>query len=418
MKRSVIYIIIGIVCYSISLFTPLHEEKVFQPTATKKQSPKKEPKSESVPKPTPEPPEPKKKTIPKKITINNSQANKITLTQVDFDNLPGWDDADVKKSLTAFQSSCEAILKRNPKHQVGTQHLKIKAGDWHPACHAAIAIETVTEDNAREFFEKWFHPIKIDQKKPATGVFTGYYMPQVKGSLTKTGDYSTPIYGLPKNLRWEHPTRQQIDNGALGKKAPVIAWIKSPVDRLSMEIEGAGVVKLADGKKLYLSYAGENGAPYTSISSVLIKQGVMTKDNASKKAIKRYLDSHPTQAKSILAKNKSFVFFENMKEAKARGAQGMSLTPGYSLAVDKKWIPLGAPLWLKTSKPDIDTETDKKFQRLMIAQDTGGAIRGLVRGDIYWGAGKIATFLGEHMKNKGQYWLLLPKHIFNNLAKR
>jgi membrane-bound lytic murein transglycosylase A len=357
-----------------------------------------------------------KNTDPPKIIIKNSGANKLALTKITYEELPGWDKADVKKSLSAFQLSCKTFMKQKPSQQVGSKHIHIKAGDWQAPCEAASILDSSSEDRAREFFEKWFHPIEFEQKNPSQGLFTGYYMPQLTGSLTKTSHFTTPIYGLPKSLSLGKYTREAIDNGALRKKAPIIAWIESPVDRLFLEIEGSGVIKLGNGRKLYLGYAGENGAPYTSIGNVLIKQGIMTRNNASKPAIKRYLEEHPRTAKEILHKNKSFVFFETLKEPMALGAQGMGLTPGYSLAVDKQWIPLGAPLYLDTKKPDVKQDTEKHMHRLMIAQDTGGAIRGLMRGDIYWGSGKIASFLGEHMKNKGHYWLLLPKHFFNKLA--
>ena len=362
-------------------------------------------------------PEPVKSKVLKKVTTNNS-----TLRQMSFEQLPGWNDAGVKKSLLAFQKSCETFLKQSPNHSVGSQHIKLKAKDWHPACKEALLIDADYEVTARVFFEKWFYPIELGKNKPVRGLFTGYYMPLLKGNLTRTKKYNTPIYGLPRDLKWNtkkggsYHTRAEIDHGVLKKKAPVIAWIDSPIERLFMEIEGSGVIKLSSGKNLYLGYAGENGAPYTSIGSVLIKKGVMTRHNASKRAIKRYLESEPSKANTILQKNKSFVFFEHLKKPMALGAQGMALTPGYSLAIDKKWIPLGAPLWLNTKIPDQQKENDKKFQRLMIAQDTGGAINGLMRGDIYWGSGKKAAYLGEHMKNEGKYWLLLPKRVFDKLA--
>ncbi|KTC90926.1 MltA domain-containing protein [Fluoribacter dumoffii] len=347
------------------------------------------------------------------------KSNNVALTKVSFEELPGWDTADVKKSLLAFQKSCETFLKQSPSHLISSGHIKLKAQDWHPACKAAVAVDSVSEDSAKAFFEKWFHPIEFTQKKPVKGLFTGYYMPKIKGNLTKSSKYSTPIYGLPKGKYSTSYTREQIDNGALRKKAPVIAWIHSPAERLFLEIEGSGVIQLPNGENIYLGYAGENGAPYTSIAKVMINKGIMSRHNASKAAIIRYLEQHPDKAKEIIQKNKSFVFFEDLKEPMALGAQGMALTPGYSLAVDKKWIPLGAPLWLDTKRPDKNDETnEKQFQRLMIAQDTGGAIRGFMRGDIYWGSGKFAAFLGEHMKNKGHYWLLLPKHILNRLAKK
>lgn len=353
---------------------------------------------------------------PLKVVINHN--NKITLKTVPFAQLPGWYNANLKKSLIAFQVSCKTLLKQKANQSVGSQNIHIRAGDWHPACSAALTVDSFSTATARIFFEKWFHPVKFEQKKPSSGTFTGYYMPRISGSLTKTDKYKTPIYGLPQkgSRRVPHYTREQIDNGMLKKIAPVIAWINSPVDRLFLEIEGAGVIKLPSGKNLYLGYAGENGAPYTSIGSVLIRKGIMTRHNASKRAITRYLKKNPQKAKAILHANKSFVFFQDVKKPMALGAKGMALTPGYSLAIDKKWIPLGAPLWLSTKRPDEDTENEKKFRRLMIAQDTGGAIRGLVRGDVYWGSGKKASYLGEHMKTEGRYWLLLPKSTLERMA--
>lgn len=425
MYQKILFILVGITCLVSYLFWPSHHQLIQKPAPVvqKTNVPVKPAKSvtltESFVEPIKamqplkpvepiKPIEPVKsepiKTAPVKIKTSSA----IDLKKISFEKLPGWDEADVKKSLLAFQNSCNTLLKQHPSHQVGSQHIHLRAGDWQPACEAALSVQSVTEDSARIFFEKWFNPVELKNKPQ--GLFTGYYMPQVKGSLTQTKTFNTPIYGLPKNLKL-HYTRSQIDNGALEKKAPVLAWINSPIDRLSFEIEGSGVVQLPSGKRMYLNYAGENGSRYTSVGNVLIKKGVMTKHNASKNAIKRYLENHPQKINSILQQNKSFVFFKDQKQPAALGAQGMALTPGYSLAVDKRWIPLGMPLWLSTKKPDMHKDNTQSFQRLMIAQDTGGAIRGLMRGDIYWGTGKTAAFLGEQMKNKGRFWLLLPKYM-------
>ena len=172
---------------------------------------------------------------------------------------------------------------------------------------------------------------------------------------------------------------------------------------------------MPDGGNLYVGYSAENGAPYTAIAKVLIDKGVMTKDNASMQHIRKYLESHPSQIDNVLNKNKSFVFFKAQKAKDALGSQGVPLTPGYSLAIDKKWVPMGAPIWLNTTSPDKKAEKDNKFQRLMVAQDTGGAIKGMVRGDVYWGAGEKATTIAGMMKNKGHYWLLLPHHVLDRL---
>lgn len=349
--------------------------------------------------------------MPKKIALR-----RISLKKIPFSQLPGWAGSGVQKSLMTFKRSCLIFLKQKPSKRVGSQYFDLKAKDWQPACRAALTIEANTEKNARTFFEKWFYPVEFLKQKSLSGLFTGYYMPQLEGSYRRTNKFNTPIYGLPRKVSWGRDyTRAQIDRGVLNKKAPVLAWVNSPVDRLFLEIEGAGVIKMPNGKNLYLGYAGENGAPYTSISKVLIQKGVMTRDNASQKAIKRYLKRHPGKINSILHRNKSFVFFEDLKEITALGVQDIPLTPGYSLAIDKKWIPIGTPLWLTTETPENYTERTTQFNRLMIAQDTGGAIRGMIRGDIYWGSGKKAAFLGKHMKNEGLYWLLLPKNFFSRL---
>ncbi|MDP1603387.1 MAG: MltA domain-containing protein [Legionella sp.] len=406
MIQKLIYIIIGIT-YLYSSWPILLQTKAQEPVLTSKIASIKD--------------EVFKPIITKKVTLDNVALKTVTFTQ-----LPGWQGADVKKSLLAFQKSCETFLKRGPTQRVGSRHISLRAKDWHPACTAALSIDPDYEAAARIFFEKWFYPIEFAKRKPINGLFTGYYMPQLKGSLTQTKEYNTPIYGMPEQLHWSartkkqnnsrrNYTREEIDKGALKKQAPVIAWINSPVDRLFLEIEGAGIIKLPNGKNLYLGYAGENGAPYTSIGNILIKQHVFTKDSASKKAIVRYLENNPKKANSLLQKNQSFVFFQSVDREASLGAQGVALTPGYSLAIDRKWIPIGAPLWLATKVPNEKNQT-KKFQRLMIAQDTGGAIQGVMRGDIYWGSGKRATYLGEHMKNEGHYWLLLPKRVFDRIA--
>jgi membrane-bound lytic murein transglycosylase A len=413
MKRKLIYIPIAVACLLLSSLWSSFDKKELHPIVAQQNTTKTKP------------PEPKVLTAqitPKKVVSSKPLKTVITknntLKQVSFDDLPGWNNVEIKKSLLAFQKSCDTFLKQEPNHKVGSQLINLKAKDWHPACKEVLTIDSAHEEQAKIFFEKWFYPIEF-AKKPTRSLFTGYYMPQLKGNLTRTAEFNTPIYGKPTQINSQslpYYTREKIDNGALKNKAPVIAWINSPVERLFLEIEGSGVIKLANGKQVYLGYADENGAPYSSISKVLINKGIMTKDNASKKAIKRYLESQPKKGNELMHENKSFVFFQKLRSLIGLGTQGMALTPGYSLAIDKKWIPIGAPLWLTTTIPNEHNNDKKQFQRLMIAQDTGGAIKGLMRGDIFWGSGKKAAFLGENMKNSGHYWLLLPKQAFDRLA--
>lgn len=366
---------------------------------------------------------------------------KFSFRQVGFNQLPGWHGAQFKKSLTAFQTSCKAFLKQNPDRVVGTTKIDLQIKDWQPACVVALNLDPNNEQDAKKFFQEWFAPVEFYQGKPVKGLFTGYYMPALKGSYKKTDEYSVPLYEVPKDLVTvnledfiprlknrklvgrvvgnklvPYYTRAQINQGAIHDKAKVLLWIHSPIDRLFLEIQGSGIVDMDDGSRIFVGYDAQNGAPYTAIAGVLIKKGVMTKHTASMQAIKRYLEAHPKQMDKIINQNKSFVFFRKLSLDGALGSQGVTLTPGYSLAIDRNWIPMGAPLWLSTTRPDsTNPDVNKPMQRLMIAQDTGGAIRGKVRGDVFWGGGDKATLIAGHMKNEGHYWLLLPRHVVSRL---
>ena len=361
---------------------------------------------------------------------------KTTLQQASFTQLPGWKTAQLKQSFSAFRLSCKTFLRQDPEKWTGNQHISFQIKDWQPACRVAMELDTTSDAELKRFFQTWFTPVEFYQGKPIHGLFTGYFMPLLKGSLKKTPKYNVPVYGLPSNLvtaklglfkpEFKNKrivgrvvgtqlipfyTREEINKGAIRKIAPVLFWIDSPMDRVFLEIEGSGVVDLVDGERMYIGYAGENGAAYTSIASILIKQGIMTRDMASSQHIKQYLDDHPDEIDRVLNQNKSFIFFHHLKTSAALGAQGVGLTPGYSLAIDPKWIPYGTPTWLSTTIPSTRDDKIIPFNRLMVAQDTGGAIRGTVRGDVFWGAGKKASFIASHMQDQGRYWLLLPRHI-------
>lgn len=366
---------------------------------------------------------------PKRITTT------IHHRPVAFTRLPGWDNSQLQPSFTAFTHSCRTFLRQSPDQPVGSDFFHLVVKDWYPACQAALAMQSPTATQTKNFFEQWFKPVEFYDHESVEGLFTGYYLPQIKGNLVKTSDYAVPIYGLPSNKVDVHLglfdkklknrrlvghvhahqllpyyTRAAINRGAIAHIAPVIAWVHSRLDRLVLETEGSGSIQLPDGDEIFVGYAGENGAKYTSIASILIKKGIMTRDNASVAHIRAYFKSHPEQVDPILNQNKSFVFFMIRDRHAAKGAQGVALTPGYSLAVDRKWIPMGMPLWLDTKIPHATSKKSQTFQRLMIAQDTGGAIRGPVRGDIFWGSGDKATHRANLTRYTGHYWLLLPKN--------
>ncbi|KTC65854.1 Membrane-bound lytic murein transglycosylase (plasmid) [Legionella adelaidensis] len=370
-------------------------------------------------------------------------SNKITLRPIAFKHLNGWQQADFFASFKAFKISCSAFLRQSPEKSVGSQFIDLKVKDWIPACQAAFSVNGNNTQEIQAFFEKWFVPVAFHDNKPIKGLFTGYYLPLLKGSLKKTKEYPTPIYRAPKNLisvdlgqfdpSLKHHrkikgrvkgsslvpyfTRKEIKAGAIDKHAEVVAWINNDVDRQFLEIEGSGLLQLEDGSQVYIGYEDQNGAPYTSIAKVLIDMGVMTRENASMQRIRTYLKKHPEKVESILNQNKSFVFFKILEQQGALGTQGVVLTPGYSLAVDRKWVPIGAPVWLTTTRPGQNFKQQVPFNRLMIAQDTGGAIKGAVRGDVYWGGGASAANIAGHMKNPGYYWLLLPRHKANQFQQ-
>ncbi len=364
------------------------------------------------------------------------KTQQITVKQASFIQLPGWETAQFKPSLAAFRLSCRTLLKQDPEKWAGSQHIAFKIKDWQPACSKAMSLEPASNAAIKAFFQTWFTPVEFYQGKPIRGLFTGYFLPRLHGSLNKTEQYTVPLYGLPSNLVTANLglfkpelknkrivghlvgknlvpfyTREEINRGAIHNTAPVLFWINNPMDRSFLEIEGSGVIELPDGKQMYIGYAGENGAAYSSIATILILQGIMTPDMASSKHIKHYLNDHPEDIDRVLNQNKSFIFFRHLPTHAAIGAQGVALTPGYTLAVDPTWIPYGTPTWLSTTVPTKNGNNSTPFNRLMVAQDTGGAIRGTVRGDVFWGTGKNAAFIANHMQGQGRYWLLLPRHI-------
>ena len=241
--------------------------------------------------------------------------------------------------------------------------------------------------------------------------------------MTGTGDVLEPdlgligigsggayaLYSVPrdfKQLAGRYFSRRQIEAGALKNRAQPIAWIADPVDAFFLHIQGSGRIRLPNQKVLRVGFAGHNGHPYTAIGRVLIKQGAMEREKVSMQSIRAWLSANPRRAPDIMKENARYVFFRRLTGPGPIGAQGVALTPGRSLAVDPKFISYGTPIWLDTKDP---LTANKPFQRLLIAQDTGGAIKGLVRGDIFFGYGKTAAQYAGHMNRKGEYYILLPR---------
>jgi membrane-bound lytic murein transglycosylase A len=307
--------------------------------------------------------------------------------------------------------------------------------DWRPACQA---LQTLAQGDAaaRAYFERWFQPFAAFNNDQAEGLFTGYYEASLNGSRSRSARYATPLHARPDDLVMvdvgdfrEHlkgeriagrvrdgrlkpfEQRAEIVSGALDARALEIVWVDNPVDAFFVQIQGSGRIALDDGSEIRVGYAGQNGHPYTAIGKVLIESGALTREAVSMQSIRTWLEANPARADEVMNQNRSYVFFDVLDGDGPLGAQGIALTDGRSLAVDRKFLPLSVPIWLDTVAPLPDGSGEQSLRRLMIAQDTGGAIRGPVRGDVFWGHGDDAAAIAGHMKSRGRYYLLLPKTL-------
>lgn len=376
----------------------------------------------------------------------------LFLFKTDFTKLPGWYQDDHSAALATLQKSCLIIAKKDPQKLFSNSMLKSRTfGDWQKICLAIDQVDKNDMNSARKFFEHWFKPYQVYNNFNAKGLFTGYYLPTLKCSFTPDERYTAPIYAIPddwvkvdlgmfdeklkgktivgqvkNNSLRRYPDRAAITKGAISEKAKVLVWCEDQIDVFFAQIQGSAIVQLSSEepdfwKVLFLKnfeqpstmckqtqflvgYEGSNGRSYTSIGKVLIKNNELTSQHSSMQDIRAWLIKNPAKIDSILNQNASYVFFRILENDAPLGSQQIPLTQERSLAVDKRYIPLGAPLWLDTITPD-----DVPLRRLLIAQDTGGAIKGIIRGDVYWGAGDKAAFIAGNMKSKGKYWILLPK---------
>jgi membrane-bound lytic murein transglycosylase A len=358
----------------------------------------------------------------------------ISVAKASFTKLPAWNSDNHAEALTAFLHSCQEILKRDANAHATTTLITGEVRDWQTACNAASKVNVALSGAARIFFETWFEPYQITDSRRPAGLFTGYYLPLLHASLVPDKHYFVPIYGLPNDLikinlglfrhdldgitliaqqrnnqLYPYPERASIIQGAINKNANILAWADNQLDVFFAQIQGSAMLELPNQQRLLISYAGTNGRPYTAIGNVLIAKNVLTKQNVSMQTIRQWLEAHPLEATAVLNQNASFVFFNLSKTMAPVGSEHVPLLPMRSLAVDNSIIPLGAPLWINTYAPRKTNTTHDKLQRLLIAQDSGGAIKGALRGDVYWGAGADAAFSAGHMQSPGQLWILLPK---------
>ena len=342
---------------------------------------------------------------------------------LDWQELPGWQQDKHAEAWPALLQQCKVMPKKKPQ--------------WKKICLDADLLGEIDNSTARQFFETRFsaHPIIPSNKKdgsPGTGLVTGYYEPLLRGSLKPGGQYQYPLYARPDDLLridlaevYPELSKMRLRGRVVGNKvvayhdrkaidgesSPLtgreLVWIDDPVAVFFLHVQGSGRIQLADGSMMAVGYADQNGQPYTSIGKVLIERGEIEREDISLFTIQQWLQQNPEQAQAMLEENRSYVFFQLRKNAdeNPRGSLNIPLTPSRSIAVDPSNIPLGSPVWLDTSYPG---ETDHTLQRLTFAQDTGGAIKGYARADMFWGNGEMAEKLAGEMKQQGRLYVLLP----------
>ncbi|HVR95551.1 MAG TPA: MltA domain-containing protein [Thermoanaerobaculia bacterium] len=366
--------------------------------------------------------------------IRKPSAERLVLEPAGFADLPGWGRDTVADALPALLRSCRRILALPPEGEMGFAGT---AAQWRPACTAAAAVPAGNQAAARAFFEAHFRPVAITNDGYPLGLFTGYYEPLLHGSRKRGGRFQVPLYVRPpelvmvdlgefrEELRGQRiagtveegrlvpfPDRTKIESGALAGRDLELVWVDDPIDAFFLQIQGSGRIRLAEGGEMRVGYAAQNGHPYFAIGKDLIEREALEPEEVSMQSIRQWLEAHPKEASEVMTRNASYVFFQEIEGEGPLGAEGVALTPGRSLAVDRKYLPFGLPVWLSAGVPSAkEDQPDGKLRRLLVAQDTGGAIQGPVRGDVFWGHGEEAAAIAGRMKHRGRLWALLPKTV-------
>ncbi len=340
------------------------------------------------------------------------------LVPVAWDDVVGWQLDRPAEALRVFVASCKAIGRRD---------------QWAQVCQEARTLAPASDERARQFFEQSFQPYQVvNDDGSSDGLITGYYGPELEGSRAPSEEYRYPLYRQPDDLLiidlsdvypelGNYRLRGRVEGNRVVpyfdrseidvERSPLLGqelfWVKDPVELFFLHIQGSGRIKLPDGERVMINYANQNGHPYRSIGKLLLEKKAMTRDQMSMQNIRRWVQDHPQAGEQLLAENPSYVFFRELSSDYQfpPGALGIPLTPLRSLAVDPRTIPLGAPVFIATTYPG----TDFPLEQLMVAQDTGGAIKGQVRADFFWGMGHEAGTIAGKMKQEGRLWVLLPK---------
>jgi membrane-bound lytic murein transglycosylase A len=344
------------------------------------------------------------------------------LEPVSFDDIPGWTDGEQAAAWGALLASCQALRYRD---------------GWRSACAEAPALPPSDDAAARRFFQAHFVAWRIANPDGALeGLVTGYYEPLLRGSRARRAPFLFPLYAPPedlltidlsalypdlRNMRLRgrlqgrrvvpYYSRAEIEGGAASMAGKELIWVDDPIEAFFLQIQGSGRVRLESCEVVRLGYADQNGHPYQSVGRYLIERGELQPGEASMQRIQAWAVAHPERLGELLNQNPSYVFFREVAIPDPAtgpiGALGVPLTPRRSIAVDPRYVPLGAPVFLATTWPNGDAP----LNRLVVAQDTGGAIRGAVRADFFWGFGPEAGALAGQMRQQGKMWVLLPKDM-------
>ena len=357
---------------------------------------------------------------------------------VSWSKLKGWENDSLANAWPAFEQSCVALV--NDSDQ------------WKRICEQVKALEGATDEQRREFLHAEFVPHRINPEPGnRDGLITGYYEPLLEGSRKRDARFRYAVYGRPDDLlevdlgdvypdlvgrrlrgRLDgnrvipYLSREQIQHGDNPLRGKELLWVDDPVALFFLHIQGSGVVRLRDGSMVGVGYADQNGYPYKAIGAALVAENEIPRDKLSLQSIRDWLRDNPDKAETLMNSNPSFVFFQLRDDVKQGpiGSLGVPLTSERSIAVDRKYISLGLPVWLETTVPDIEdqqqatvateeqsnkNEKEEPFSRLVFAQDTGGAITGAARADLFWGRGQLAEEYAGRMKQPGKLFVLLPR---------
>jgi membrane-bound lytic murein transglycosylase A len=357
---------------------------------------------------------------------------------VDWSAMDGWANDDHAAAFAAFLGSCRTL---DSKRRISARELTAMSIALREICEQAREAIPLDEDGARKFFEDHFSPVRINKLGDTDGFLTGYYEPIIAGSRVPTGNFTAPLYRRPPNLVVSgrrrlgeafpskgvfvgrrfgrrkivpYYTRGEIEDGALDGWHLEICYLHDQIDVLFAQIQGSARIRLEDGTILRVNYDSHNGWPYTPVGRVLIDQKLMNKDQVSMQSIRDWMEANPDQAKEVRRQNKSYVFFritDLATEDEAVGGEGVALMPGRSIAIDRSLHAYGTPFFIDADLPIANQKVPTKFERLVIAQDTGSAIVGPARADIYFGAGDEAARIAGRIKNPGEFVMLIPRQL-------